>query len=57
MGTQELSLDPTERAHLADILSSEKTVLIRVRGRGLWVSLLERGGCAQCVGESGMDCL
>lgn len=37
MVTQELSLDPTERAHLADILSSEKTLLIRVWGRGLWV--------------------
>ena len=54
MGTQELSLNPTERVHLADILPSEKTVLIKLRGGGLWVSPLGVGECVQWAGESGM---
>lgn len=54
MGTQELSLNPTERVHLADILPSEKTVLIKLRGGGLWVSSLGVSECVQWAGESGM---
>lgn len=47
MGTQELSLDPTERVHLADILPSQKTVLIRLQGGGLLgVSLGEGWMCS-----------
>lgn len=42
MGTQELSLDPTERVHLADILLSEDCSN-QVAGRGFWVSPFGEG--------------